>query len=373
MSACNCCEAPPCLEPQIWWESISTNAQKCGHSQFSGPARRFRVSTELVAENRVSEFNHGGGWVETLTKSISTSRVATKTLTNGSCSAPAYLCSGTFSAALTTAGLPEGGTDNSYSCSATLLPGCPSFLVWTTGCDGHAYTEPGFPGLPAVVSPTLKFDDWDFSSNPDEVTWVGSRSITLTDEFTTDDLLVDALLRLPPTVPFSGILAPIGALNPEGTTKTLSLDETVLHARKAQFRVAHFPSATCYLKVWFQEHFVDAYPPYALVVSDSAIPPYEWIGTGSPCGFNDPTLSAHDSFNRILGPITVLDLPALHGPDGHRRIYVKKWSCVPGYEPDGTEAAPNGFPAIIGCKNASALNYNPLATYQPTPSPCTYE
>lgn len=109
--------------------------------------------------------------------------------------------------------------------------------------------------------------------------------------------------------------------------------------RSVKWRLKHKPTGTCYLKVWVRKVFT----PTTGDPTATALPPYEWTGTGNPC-LTDPALAADHLDNLIKGAATEETFPE---EEGVTTFEILKYSCVEGYEPDITDEEnpqPNGFP-----------------------------
>lgn len=106
----------------------------------------------------------------------------------------------------------------------------------------------------------------------------------------------------------------------EGDIDAATSNPTIIYENPAVQIVTHYPTPTCYLKVWFKGGNT-----------------YEWMGSGYPC-FADPSKSSNAQENVIIGEAT-----------GENDCYLEilKWSFLPEYEPDITDPnnpQPNGFP-----------------------------
>lgn len=120
----------------------------------------------------------------------------------------------------------------------------------------------------------------------------------------------------------------------------------------SEYSIIHAPTITCYLKVWLQNKTVTGPYPYTTTFDDD-FAVYEWVGTGNPC-IADPTKSPIHVSGGLLSwgnPNLVtqawqdLPIPITEGVTEYVKIL--KYSCVPGYEPDISDAdnpQPNGFP-----------------------------
>jgi len=108
--------------------------------------------------------------------------------------------------------------------------------------------------------------------------------------------------------------------------------------RRIKWRIQHYPTGTCYLKVWLQKRFEDGIGDPVL----TPLAPYTWTATGNPC-FPDPTKEPYDDANLLLTEEQEEDEPSTNGIT---TIEIVKFSCVEGYEP--ADGQPNGFPPAPG-------------------------
>lgn len=153
---------------------------------------------------------------------------------------------------------------------------------------------------------------------------------------------------------------------------------TIKSTQKVKFRVAHSPSASCYVKVWLRKviqsyRFEDcttgflgdqprtppweidceAYPCLTRWSTDGPptyedLEPYVWRGTGKPC-FTEALKVFSACENKIY--LSRDDMTLQVGEENNQSITLEhKYSFVEGYEPNwpdergSTGCKPNGFP-----------------------------
>lgn len=109
---------------------------------------------------------------------------------------------------------------------------------------------------------------------------------------------------------------------------------------QSQLRAWHFPTATAYLKVWFQSPFVPLSGPttYTQFV-------YEWTGTGEPCLPVPAEAYNANPDNVIVSGDYDVPIPSTNGQPGNVNASIYKWSFIKGYVPPDDGSA-NGFPPI---------------------------
>lgn len=154
----------------------------------------------------------------------------------------------------------------------------------------------------------------------------------LSDEYTTAQLIADTVAALNHyCVQFAGD----ANRSPTGTCsafRDLSTDEVTYTIRRTKWKVRHFPTASCYLKVWIRKRFRPKGGTGATdVFTDLAS--YVWNGQPTEEGlcFADSEKVYSDVANRIDSAATEeLEPPT----NGTTTIEIKKWSCLEGYEPD---------------------------------------
>ena len=120
-----------------------------------------------------------------------------------------------------------------------------------------------------------------------------------------------------------------------------------LDNRKGEWRIAHQPSMTCYLRVWVRIYTnTFAAPTWDPPIVDSETftdEVYLWEGTGNPC-LPDTTKGLSDPENQIYSTPNVVGIP---GARTTICAVILKYSYLAGYEPDISDPdnlQPNGFP-----------------------------
>jgi len=145
-----------------------------------------------------------------------------------------------------------------------------------------------------------------------------------------------------------------------GLDFTASMPETSAHLTGssytleiAQARFSHQPTATCYLKVWFRDVVVTTDSSGTTTTNiDDPIPPYEWIGGGSPC-FANKDKQVNDDANKISTEWNDIPLPSPSaGQSITRTRTVRKCSFIKGYTPDdpdkdGKRPSPDNKPNMF--------------------------
>lgn len=102
------------------------------------------------------------------------------------------------------------------------------------------------------------------------------------------------------------------------------------------WRVRHYPTATCYMKVWLEHVFTDD-DTFAETVTD--ITAYEWSPAETPFCLLDPTKNWNQPENLIASaPVSFTPTSG-----GTNELRVKKYSFVSGYTPPDDGSA-NGYP-----------------------------
>ncbi|HEY8898865.1 MAG TPA: hypothetical protein VIM61_00420 [Chthoniobacterales bacterium] len=102
-------------------------------------------------------------------------------------------------------------------------------------------------------------------------------------------------------------------------------------ATKAQYKIVHPPSPTCYLKVWLQETYTPGYGDPVV----TNLTPYVWQATSNPC------VPVEEWETPIETGEEDIELPA---ETGARTIAILAYSFLPDYDPVA-DGGPNGFPA----------------------------
>lgn len=198
--------------------------------------------------------------------------------------------------------------------------------VWFTDDDCHMDGESfDKDGNPASSSPS------SFSH----------QDISISDEYTTAQLISNTLGGLP-AWPDTWNDSPVAYRN-------LSPDEFSLSVKSIKCKLKHYPTGTCYLKVWIDKVFTPKNPDGTDGTPEvTPVEPYVW-DVGAP-GLSDPSKAYTDESN-IVDDMPEIEVDA---PDTNGRVEltIRKFTCLRNYEPpdDGSK---NGFPGVVP--------YNPLA------------
>lgn len=369
---CNCCGEPPCNAPTLQFISIEAECTVCGfalpiisefvegESEAIPPAEdrclRFATRTDTYSDDT----SYDGPYPDPLTSTDtftyenhrSQTDVSQKLLSEEGMCESRYL-SGAYSFSESRKFGPTGGAltqDTLYAESAMagndgVFSGSWSYtdninsgnndsgatsgqipLTIQTPDSSWDYSSPGIYSLSYVTDPGLPAN---------EVTW--SLVITFSDPVTTCEP------KLPEWPAWEGesedeLEAGQGYEDSAANEKSGECDLT-LRLRSIKWRLTHPPSGTCYLKAWLRKTFTPAVGDPV----ETDLPPYEWVGTGSPC-FTNAAVPAGHADNIIHGTETEEAYPE---EEGVTTIEVTKFSCVSGYEPDISDPEnpqPNGFP-----------------------------
>lgn len=293
MSACGCCDQPPCPAPVLECESVSGSASKVAPCGFLHEGKRWLVRTITQTGSYSYDFQDIGGCAGE--GSHNTTEVSTY---DENCEV-STVCSGSRTTSQDCVGDYD---DDNPPCSGTLNSDC------TWGGDGLCFWGGIFDPNGGITTTTVYS-----SENPPE---------------TTEELIdrtIEALAEFPDT--WSGSCS---------TLRNLSPDESSFSVRRARWRIKHAPTGTCYLKVWIRRRFQ---PEGGGSETITSLTPYTWTGSGNPC-LADPTKPPTHEDNSITSSATTEDEPAT---DGENFIEIVKWSCLEGYEPPDDGSA-NGFP-----------------------------
>lgn len=238
----------------------------------------------------------------------------------------------------------ETGTENWGTSDPSVSPSSGSFSLSADLAPGgsHDWGNVGDNVTSGSLTPTITDDTTYTYSDPID----SAPSDLYENEYTTDSLkskTVSSLPSYPGT--YSGSCSAI--LN-------LSADEYSYTIRRTKPQLKHYPTSTCYLKVWIRARFRPSGGTGSTdVLTD--IDPYEWVGTGNPC-LTDATKLYNDDANKItfdLPELTEADCPS----NGSIFYEIKKWSCQAGYEPDdpnddgsrpSPDTHPNGYAGANG-------------------------
>jgi hypothetical protein len=318
MSACDCCEEPPYETPVLVCDLIESSKTKIGYGGLLDDSSYYKeAGYDSIEDCHVVVSDEVSG--DAVFKTIS----ALFSRCHADCSG-----SGSISVSQTN---DLDGNQVSTSCSGTIsFPGidppapidCDRVVFPDISTD---YQEPYIAGSsPEIVYGTVMGACGD--------------TRTVSNEYLTSELIAYTIDNLPSWP---------GTYDGDyWTTRVLSETETSYHITRLKYKLEHYPTASCYLKVWLRTRFSPA-GGGADVLTD--LTPYVWTGTGTPC-LPEPNLSASDILNKISTAPVQLDEPP---ENGNLYIEIKKWSCVFGYEPDDPldsgarpfpDLKPNGFP-----------------------------
>lgn len=316
-----CCDEPPCDPPQLICWDISATETKCGAIVIDGATGD--CYTELEYD--------GCTFISTYTNLVPCTKYYLHIVES-------WVGCGSLSGTINRVSDYDCPTVSTTSCSGSITGGSPDPYTCA-----HIATFPGIPDLIDVV-----------------------RHIEVSNEYTTALLktnTVDALPEYPvdltgicsfgvsgqwPVAPSSGDCSHCKAF------ANLAPDETSYTIRRVKFKIRHFPSGSCYLKVWLRTRFR---PEGTSGASDvfTDLTPYEWTGAGGTAPFClvDPDKAYDHVDNRIDSDFfDEVEEPAT---DGSLYVEIKKYSCLEGYEPDDPEddgtrpdpdPNPNGWPAV---------------------------
>jgi len=172
-------------------------------------------------------------------------------------------------------------------------------------------------------------------------------------------------------------LMSLGSLFPNVQQTTSRNQGGTLFFAEKRWKFGHSPTPSCYLKVWLNQWQAgDLFsPPF----TSTALPPYEWHGTGTPC-FAGVSVYAPES---LIVESDWRTLPAYQSGDpdiaSGSGVEILKWSFLEGYVPSDpplhngyiplprpcsdplTDGYPT-FPIILGCTEPCDSNYNSEAT-----------
>ncbi len=189
--------------------------------------------------------------------------------------------------------------------------------------------EPCGNGLPdpdyheSYTNTTFSYTETLFDSHhTPPIACSSSGSVTMSNENTTEQVISDTEAALPAWPDWSTA----GSLTT--AFRDLSTDETNYSIRRIRWKVRHYPTGTCYMKVWLQSTF---HPDSGSdVVTD--LEPYIWTGSQTPRCLPDASKSITDVANRIDSTETEEDEPSI---DGTVTISIAKYSFLDGYTPTG--------------------------------------
>ena len=321
--ACDCCNTPVCNAPSLVCEASNASKSKL----IGGCTRAWDCATNSGTGSLTKEEPCSGGTTFSSGGANCIDRYLRQDVSLVGC-AP---CTGSMSFVV----LIDPTT------LAATLDSCSGSITCSGGTYGCGNINPG--GCPPY-------------SEPSGISHAATS--TLSSIYTTDQLKAAAIAALTPytgsafsltTCSFSGTSWPV--CGNCASIADLSVDETSYTIRRVRYSLRFSPNASCYLKVWLRKRFRPSGTSGASdVLTD--LTTYEWAPTPVD-GFclANPAVRPGDNLNRVttawLGEETE---PATNGVT---YVEIKKYSCVPGYEPsnpnnDGTRPSPdplkNGHP-----------------------------
>lgn len=239
---------------------------------------------------------------------------------NVTCSGEEVTYSGTSTRTTSATRTSDGVVESSSSCVSTQNTDGTWMRTITTNSifDGTTVTTAPFPCVGVAIDP---------------------QTVTYEDEFTpesTAELIERTIEALPTDEEFEDM--EFGG-SPCEAMRNLSPPETSFTISKLKWRLVHFATPTCFLRVWLQRRYELETGEVVEVPIDT---PYEWNGSGQPC-FDDESKPVWHVDNRIFSDP---GLEALLEVDGKLIIQIVKWSFLPSYEPNLAAGDPNGWPPL---------------------------
>lgn len=416
---CNCCNTPPCDQPTLVCETVSVSKSKCGYPEWSGhvstPPKIYAKKVTRIegsSEGHLDSSYTDPVW-DVVTRethntvidsvdftitsetakdgcgeTVAYSGTGTSTKTDESISRYSdgtMACDYTVTYDVAQSANPDGSIHNVANASGSGSgDGCPDdytepeaysdggMLTEESGSLLHAYMC-GYASSSITSTATVKTKTITATtgSDPDKPCSASQTdTTTLSDEFTTSQLIAIALSHVPayrpdPDNPEDEIGPPFNQPCPNygwggepgrvcfscSSFRNLSTDETSYSIRRVRWKIRHMPTGTCYLKVWLRLRFrpegttgsADTFTP---------LPDYEWRGSGNPCfanaekAYNYAGSSVPSENNVVFSEQTETLEPAT---DGTVFIEIVKWSALEGYTPDdpnddGTRPDPDNKP-----------------------------
>ena len=395
MSACNCCTAPPADPSSLCVQTWSSSKSKTGCPACNaGKLYTGRGTSNECLYTSSKNLNCCTGIRDPDTLAYCLKRVFTASLCTFYEGSPSGGGSAAMTITDTVTDATTCATNRVYSGSwsvSFLQPysggeGCPDSTTTYSGggtinssggwdgsitvtntwgaCDGN----PGGSNTHEVYATDYTPFYWDYV--PDSVpTDVFSNFVTVPDTTETTESLIERTIAALPETPSTA-----GCGSQEYSSHaSLSSNENDYSITKIKVRNKHEPTGTCYLKVWLSD--AQTLTGGDTTISDDVVGPYIWEGSGNPC-LTHPDALHTDGVNGISGPWYDLDYSTVTtGEEITISRYVRKYSFVPGYEPDDPNAdrsrpcpdpRGNGFPTpantVPGCTNRCCAEYDPLAT-----------
>lgn len=312
-SACNCCEEPPGAGMVLQCVSATTQFDTpCGSTDPDQQTPNGYADPPVLIRycKKITEYHAGGGGYATQVTTYSISGIT------GECESHST-CSGSFTITYES-GCILTGTYSGETCDLTFTKtgGSEDSI-----CSGNGVLDPPEPStLPPLFEGCAEL----VPTYPDFPAW-------------------------PPADPDG---PPVTLDTGQGTACTATSETAIpldrIIKRKTKWRIKHYPTGTCYLKVWFRKTTTiygdpSATPPGADVVTHDDTTTYEWTGTGNPC-ITNPDAGVYGWSNAIFGSEHINTPPDVPGSIA---ISILKFSYLPGYEPDVTDPEnhqPNGYP-----------------------------
>lgn len=347
VSACDCCNEPICFAPVLYCDSISASKSKCGFAEFvnSTPPRRYLVRTASSSRTCSYHSSSGGGGGGDDSSNI----VTVVTFDRHTCLSSS-VCSGSSSASN---GVTSRSADPCTGYEACLGLGAGADLNVCGLCYGAGIFNPGIVcnGDPTAITSTSIHSSFSCFANTYSLSSSGESSTDLSNEYTTAQLIADTIALLNHyCIDFGGDADRV-ATTSCSAFRDLSTDELTCTIARTKWKVRHYPTASCYLKVWVRKRFrPQGTTGSADVLTDLAA--YLWSGMPKDEGLclKDSTKPPNHVDNRIDSFATEeLEPPT----NGTTTIEMKKWSCLEGYEPDdplangnrpSPDLHPNGWP-----------------------------
>lgn len=351
MSACNCCERPPCGDPLIVMDIVSFGFTKCGVSFGEDTPESvdevWPVWKKITSGYSVRQYsiNEDG---ECVFEDSCIEHVRTQI---HECTADLGYMHGDYSTTIVTTTGADCVDSVTYSGSSSFtVTGVgqpPCACTSTQNADGTWTGTATGPNPPCVTggvtSPCWEFcDSVGTITESDTTTPDGVFPEAHEEEFTTADLISYVEAHVPAYDGIFDSYAIVGGLGASASFRNLGLWQQSYHITRVKWGVQHQATGSCYLKVWFEIRFVAegvVDGSYTVLAS----PTYERLPTDTPC-LPDPSTTFLDSVNTITSDLTELLEPE---EDGQVYIAMLKFSCLAEYEPDISDPEnpqPNGFP-----------------------------
>ena len=263
MGACNCCDQPICDTPILICDSISVSKTKCGFQDANLPNKVFTTLD----------------FTEDVTTSSGTTAHST--------------CTGTYNSSCIVTASGQSNINGAFFCSCNNI--CGGGLFCSCSRIGQ-YAPPYNYHFVTTVSGNTVTKTYNVYVDPSGTSQEhGTQVYAYSNEYTTTTLKSNTLAALPA---YPGIFA--------GTCSafaSLSTNETSYSIRRTKYKVRHYPTASCYLKVWIRTRFRPVGTTGASDVLTDVATPYEWTGGGTnPC-LTDNTKPYNDALNRIDSPV----------------------------------------------------------------------